>query len=198
MKKIPVGISARHVHVSKEHLEILFGKNYELTVFKPLSQPGQYASNEKVKIISPGGKEIEARILGPVRSASQVEISKSDAFTYKFDTKELVVPVRSSGDIIGSGRCTLVGPVGSVELTQGVIIADRHIHMSPDDATYYNVKDGERYALKISGEKPVILGNVLIRVSPKFVLDAHVDTDDGNANLLKTGDQATLIKRKLF
>jgi putative phosphotransacetylase len=198
MKKIPVGISARHVHLSQQHLETLFGPGYKLTIFKPLSQPGQYASNEKVKILTPGGKELEARILGPVRSASQVEISKSDVFAYKFETNDSKVPVRSSGDIKGSGKCTLIGPNGSVELTQGVIIADRHIHMSPADADHYKVKDGQKYAIKVGGEKPTILGNVLIRVSPSFALDCHLDTDDGNANLINTGDKVSLLKRKLF
>ncbi len=190
MKKIPVGISGRHVHVTKEHLEVLFGKGFELTVLKDLSQPGQYAANEKVDLISPAGKELSGvRILGPVRPASQVEISKSDALRFKFDA-----PVRSSGDVKGSGACTLVGPKGKVELKEGVIIADRHIHFSEEEGKLFGVKDQDLVSIKIGGEKPGILDNVLCRVSPKFRLDCHLDTDDGSAFLLKTGDEVELIK----
>ena len=190
VKKIPVGISGRHVHVTKEHLEILFGKGFELTVLKDLSQPGQYAANEKVNLISPAGKELAGvRILGPVRPASQVEISQSDALRFKFSA-----PVRSSGDVKGSGACTLVGPNGSVELTEGVIIADRHIHFSDEEAKVFGVTDRQLVSIKIGGEKPGILDNVLCRVSPKFRLDCHLDTDDGSAFMLKTGDEVELIK----
>ncbi len=190
MKKIPVGISGRHVHVTKEHLEILFGEGFELTVLKDLSQPGQYAANEKVDLISPQGRTLAGvRILGPVRPASQVEISKSDALRFKFEA-----PVRSSGDVKGSGACTLVGPKGQVELSEGVIIADRHIHFSDEEAKVYGVKDRELVSIKINGEKPGILDKVLCRVSPKFRLDCHLDTDDGSAFMLKTGDEVELIK----
>ncbi|MDR4968709.1 MAG: PduL/EutD family phosphate acyltransferase, partial [Acholeplasmataceae bacterium] len=145
MKKIPVGISGRHLHVSREHLDILFGNDYQLTVLKDLSQPGQYAANEKVDIMSPQGKLLEGvRILGPVRPASQLEISRSDAIRYKFDA-----PVRSSGDIKGSGAATLIGPKGEVKIDQGVIIADRHIHFSPEEAKEYGVKDRETVSLKV-------------------------------------------------
>src|SRR5690606_37615195 len=137
MKNIPVGISGRHAHVTQEHLEILFGKGYELKVFKMLSQPGQYAAEEKIDVISPEGKVLEGvRILGPVRPASQVEISQSDALRYKF-----TAPVRSSGDVKGSGKCTLKGPNGTVELSEGVIIADRHIHFSLEEAAEFGVVD---------------------------------------------------------
>ncbi len=190
MKKIPVGISGRHVHVTKEHLEILFGEGFELTVLKDLSQPGQYAANEKVDLISPQGRTLAGvRILGPVRPASQVEISKSDALRFKFEA-----PVRSSGDVKGSGACTLVGPKGQVELSEGVIIADRHIHFSDEEAKVYGVKDRELVSIKINGEKPGILDKVLCRVSSKFRLDCHLDTDDGSAFMLKTGDEVELIK----
>lgn len=178
MKKIPVGISGRHLHLTKEHLEILFGAGYELTILKDLSQPGQYAANEKVDVISPKGNLLAGvRILGPVRPDSQVEISKSDAIRYKF-----IAPVRSSGDVKGSGACTLVGPKGQVELTEGVIIADRHIHFSDTEAKEFGVTDRQMVSIKINGEKPGILDNVLCRVSPKFKLDCHLDTDDGSAS----------------
>jgi len=190
MKKIPVGISGRHLHLTKEHLEILFGAGYELTILKDLSQPGQYAANEKVDVISPKGNLLTGvRILGPVRPDSQVEISKSDAIRYKF-----IAPVRSSGDVKGSGACTLVGPKGQVELTEGVIIADRHIHFSDTEAKEFGVTDRQMVSIKINGEKPGILDNVLCRVSPKFKLDCHLDTDDGSAFMLNTGDFVELIK----
>ena len=190
MKKIPLGISGRHVHVTQAHLETLFGKGYELTEFKPLSQPGQYAANEKVDVVSPKGNVIKGvRILGPVRPASQVEISRSDALRGGF-----IAPVRSSGDVKGSGPCTLVGPEGSVELEEGVIIADRHIHFSLEDAEAYGVSNGDIVSILVEGEKPGLLGNVLCRVSKSYALDCHLDTDDGSAFMLNTGDLATLVK----
>ena len=190
MKKIPLGISGRHVHVTQAHLETLFGKGYELTEFKPLSQPGQYAANEKVDVVSPKGNVIKGvRILGPVRPASQVEISRSDALRGGF-----IAPVRSSGDVKGSGPCTLVGPEGSVELEEGVIIADRHIHFSLEDAEAFGVSNGDIVSILVEGEKPGLLGNVLCRVSKSYAIDCHLDTDDGSAFMLNTGDLATLVK----
>ncbi|WP_026400115.1 phosphate propanoyltransferase [Acholeplasma equifetale] len=194
MRKIPVGISGRHVHLTKEHLEILFGKGYELTKFKDLSQPGQYAAEEKVTVVSPQGLALEGvRILGPVRPQSQVEISKSDAIRYKFEA-----PVRSSGDIKGSGACKLIGPKGEVELNEGVIIADRHIHFSLEEAKEFGVKDKDIVSIKISGEKPGILDNILCRVHENFRLDCHLDTDDGAAFLLKNGDTVELVKKYII
>ena len=190
MKKIPLGISGRHVHVTQAHLETLFGKDYRLTEFKPLSQPGQYAANEKVDVVSPKGNTIKGvRILGPVRPASQVEISRSDALRGGF-----IAPVRSSGDVKGSGPCTLVGPNGSVELEEGVIIADRHIHFSLEDAESFGVSNGDIVSILVEGEKPGLLGNVLCRVSKSYALDCHLDTDDGSAFMLNTGNLATLVK----
>ena len=191
MKKIPIGVSGRHAHLSQEHLEVLFGKGYELTVMKELSQPGQFACEEKIDVVSPAGRiQAGVRILGPVRKASQVEISRSDAIRSKF-----VAPVRSSGDVAGSGACRLVGPKGEVELTEGVIVADRHIHFSLDDAKSFNVSDGDIVSIEIEGKKPGILGNVLCRVSNKFALDCHIDTDDGAAFEVSTGDLVRLVKK---
>ncbi|VEU79729.1 Phosphate propanoyltransferase [Haploplasma axanthum] len=188
--KIPVGISGRHAHLSQEHLEILFGKGHELTPMKELSQPGQYASEEKIDVVSPAGKVIEGvRILGPVRKNTQIELSFSDARRAKFDA-----PVRSSGDIKGSGAAKLVGPKGTVEISEGVIVADRHIHFSLEEAKEFGVKDGDVVSIKVGGVKPGILGNVLCRVSDKFRLDCHLDTDDGSAFLLNTGDTVELVK----
>ncbi|MDY0074582.1 MAG: phosphate propanoyltransferase [Acholeplasmataceae bacterium] len=190
MKKIPVGISGRHLHLTKEHLEILFGPGYELSVLKELSQPGQYAAVEKVDVVSPEGKILSGvRILGPVRPASQVEISKSDAIRFKFEA-----PVRSSGDVKGSGAATLIGPKGQVHINEGVIIADRHIHFSPEEAKQFDVTDRQVVSIKVGGIKPGILDNVLCRVHPNFRLDCHLDTDDGSAFMLSTGDTVELVK----
>ncbi len=190
MKKIPVGISGRHLHLSQEHLEVLFGKGYKLTVMKDLTQPGQYAAEEKVDVISPEGKLLAGvRILGPVRPASQVEISRSDALRFKF-----VAPVRSSGDIKGSGAATLVGPKGQVMINEGVIIADRHIHFSVEEGLAFGVTDRQIVSLKVGGIKAGILDNVLCRVHSSFRLDCHLDTDDGSAFMLNTGDELELVK----
>jgi putative phosphotransacetylase len=190
MNKIPVGISGRHLHLSQEHLEILFGKGYKLTLMKELTQPGQYAAEEKVDVISPEGKLLAGvRILGPVRPASQVEISRSDALRFKFDA-----PVRSSGDVKGTGKATLVGPKGQVSIEEGVIIADRHIHFSVEEGLAFGVVDRQIVSLKVNGIKAGILDNVLCRVHPSFRLDCHLDTDDGSAFMLNTGDFVELVK----
>lgn len=190
MKKVPVGISGRHLHLTQEHLEILFGSGYQLTVMKALTQPGQYACEEKVDVVSPDGKLLAGvRILGPVRPASQVEISKSDAIRFKF-----VAPVRSSGDVKGSGAATLIGPKGQVNISEGVIIADRHIHFSPEEAKEFGVVDRQIVSLRVGGIKAGILDNVLCRVHPQFRLDCHLDTDDGSAFMLNTGDFVELVK----
>ncbi|MFH0767362.1 MAG: phosphate propanoyltransferase [Bacillota bacterium] len=190
MKKIPVGISGRHLHLKQEHLEILFGKNFQLTVLKDLSQPGQYAAVEKVDVMSPEGKFLAGvRILGPVRPESQVEISQSDAIRFKF-----FAPVRSSGDVKGSGAATLIGPKGQVKINEGVIIADRHIHFSIEEALEYGIVDRQIVSLKVNGIKAGILDNVLCRVNNNYRLDCHLDTDDGSAFMLNTGDEVELVK----
>lgn len=171
-----VETSARHVHVSQEDLEILFGKGYELTKKKDLSQPGQYACNEKVTIVG-SKKEMAASILGPVRPASQVEISLTDARSIGVDA-----PVRESGDVAGSGACRLVGPCGEVELKEGVIAAKRHIHATPEDAEKLGVKDKDVVSVKIDTDgRSLVFGDVVVRVSPKFALAMHIDTDESNA-----------------
>ncbi len=171
-----VETSARHVHVSQEDLEILFGKGYELTKNKDLSQPGQYACNEKVTIVR-SKKEMAASILGPVRPASQVEISLTDARSIGVDA-----PIRESGDVAGSGACKLVGPCGEVELKEGVIAAKRHIHATPEDAEKLGVKDKDVVSVKIDTDgRSLVFGDVVVRVSPKFALAMHIDTDESNA-----------------
>jgi len=190
MKKVPVGISGRHLHLSQADLDILFGQGYQLKNMKDLTQPGQYAAEEKVDVVSPAGKLLAGvRILGPVRKASQVEISKSDAIRFKFEA-----PVRSSGDVKESGSATLIGPMGQVHIEEGVIIADRHIHFSPEEAIAFGVKDRDVVSLKVNGIKAGILDNVLCRVNPEFRLDCHLDTDDGSAFMLNTGDFVELVK----
>ena len=171
-----VETSARHVHVSQEDLETLFGKGYELTKKKDLSQPGQYACNEKVTIVG-SKKEMAASILGPVRPASQVEISLTDARSNGVDA-----PIRESGDVAGSGACKLVGPCGEVELKEGVIAAKRHIHATPEDAEKLGVKDKDVVSVKINTDgRSLVFGEVVVRVSPKFALAMHIDTDESNA-----------------
>lgn len=190
MRKIPLGISGRHIHLSKEHLEVLFGRGYNLTIFKALSQPGQYACEEKVDVISPSGRELKnVRILGPVRKETQLEISRSDAIRGKF-----VAPVRSSGNIKDSGGATIIGPHGQVVIKEGVIVADRHIHFSKEEAEEFGVIDREVLSIYVGGEKAGILDNVLCRVHQDFRLDCHLDTDDAAAFGLSTGDTAKLIK----
>ena len=183
--KILVETSARHVHVTQETLEILFGKGHELSVRKMLSQPGQYASTDKVIVLGynkkdPNGPRPSAAlsILGPVRKANQVELSFTDARSLGISA-----PVRESGDIAGSGRCTLKGPAGEVDLEEGVIIAKRHIHMTPEDAEAFGVENGDVVAVHVKGQggRETIFGDTVVRVSPSFALAMHIDTDECNA-----------------
>ena len=160
---IPVGVSNRHIHLTQEHLDILFGPGYELTKLKDLSQPGQYACKEQLTLIGPSLKAIEGvRVLGPLRKKSQVEISKTDSFTLK-----VKAPVRESGDVAGSAPITIVGPKGIVELKEGCILANRHIHMSPSDANRFGVKDGDYVAVDTvgSGKRTTLCILVLIKLS---------------------------------
>lgn len=176
-KTVMVETSARHVHVTEETLEILFGKGYQLTKKKDLSQPGQFACEERVQVMGPKNSFPAVSILGPTRPANQVELSASDARSIG-----VAAPVRESGDIAGSGACKLVGPKGEVELKEGVIVAKRHIHMTPEDAENYGVKDKQVVSVKIdSPERSLVFGDVVVRVSPKFKLAMHIDTDESNA-----------------
>lgn len=175
--KILVETSARHVHVTKEDLETLFGAGYELTVKKMLSQPGQYASNERVTVVGPKKQLANVSILGPVRSATQVELSLTDARSIG-----LTAPVRESGDIAGSAGCTLVGPAGEVTITEGVIVAKRHIHMTPESAAEAGVADKDIVKVATGGNgRKVVFDDVVIRVSDKFATAMHIDTDESNA-----------------
>lgn len=177
MDKFIIETSARHVHLSQQDLETLFGKGYELTVKKELSQPGQYASNERVTVVGTKKELANVSILGPVRSASQVELSATDARSIGVN-----IAIKESGDIAGTPGCKLVGPCGEVEIPCGVIVAKRHIHMTPADAEKFGVKDKEIVSVKAeSAERGVTFDDVVVRVSEKFALAMHIDTDESNA-----------------
>lgn len=185
---VPVGVSARHVHLSREHVEILFGKGYELTNKKEL-MGGQFAAEECVTLI--GGKltAIEkVRILGPVRSQSQVELAKTDAIKLGINA-----PARDSGAVKGSAPITLVGPKGSISLQEGCIIAKRHIHMSPADALRFGVKENDIVSVKVPGDRGGVLGNVLVRVHETYTLEMHIDTDEANALEIKCGSSLEIV-----
>lgn len=186
---VPVGISARHIHLTKEAVSILFGKDHTLTFFKKLSQPGQFAANEQVQVIGPKGSIAKVRILGPERSACQVEIAYSDGRTLG-----IVPPVRSSGDIKGTPGVRIVGPEGEITLDAGVIVAERHVHMSPADAKWFGVTNGQQVKMKASGPKAGIMEKVTVRVDESYRLDFHIDTDDANAFMLKQGERVCLEK----
>ena len=189
--KFLIETSARHVHVTKEVLNTLFGEGYELTVKKELSQPGQFASNERVAVIGPKGQFPAVSILGPVRPETQVELSASDARSIG-----VAAPIRESGDISGSGACKLVGPKGEVEISEGVIIAKRHIHATPEDAEALGVKDKEIVNVKVdSPERSLIFGDVVVRVSPKYALAMHIDTDESNAASVTPGMMVEIVKQ---
>lgn len=188
--KFIIETSARHVHVTKETLETLFGEGYELTVKKNLSQPGQFACEERVAVVGPKGQFPAVSILGPVRPETQVELSASDARSIGVSA-----PIRESGDIIGSGSCKLVGPKGEVELSEGVIVAKRHIHATPEDAEALGVKDKDIVNVKVdSYDRSLIFGDVVVRVSPKYALAMHIDTDESNAACVTPGMQVEIVK----
>ena len=175
--KFLVETSARHVHVTKETLETLFGKGFELTVKKELSQPGQYASEQRVTVVGPKKELANVSILGPCRNADQVELSATDARSIGISA-----PVRESGDTAGSAGCKLVGPCGEVELKEGVIVAKRHIHVTPEDAEKLGVADKEIVKVACGSEgRKLVFDDVVIRVSEKFATAMHIDTDESNA-----------------
>ena len=189
-KEFLVEISARHVHVTKEDLETLFGAGYELTPKKDLSQPGQFACEERVTVVGPKKELAGVSILGPCRPDTQVELSATDARSIG-----VKAPIRESGDVAGSGACKLVGPCGEVELSQGVIVAKRHIHMTPEDAAELNVKDCQIVNVKIATEgRSLIFGDTVVRVSPKYALAMHVDTDEANAAAIPGSCMATIVE----
>lgn len=185
-----VEISARHLHVTKETLETLFGKGYELTNKKDLSQPGQFATNERVTVVGPKKELTGVSILGPCRNADQVELSATDARSIG-----ITAPVRESGDVVGSGACKLIGPKGEVELKEGVIIAKRHIHMTPEDAEKFGVKDAQIVNVAINTDgRSLVFGDTVVRVSPSYALAMHVDTDEANAALIPGSCMGTIVE----
>ena len=187
--KVLIETSARHVHVSKADLEILFGEGYELTVKKELSQPGQYACAERVDVVGPKRTLSGVSILGPCRKDTQVEISLTDARAIGVNA-----PIRESGDIAGSGSCKLVGPKGEVELKEGVIAAKRHIHMTTKDAQEFGVKDKQEVMVKVEGTgRAIVLDDVVVRVSDSYALAMHIDTDESNAGCVPGGYMGEVI-----
>ena len=189
--QVLVEISARHVHVSQEHLEILFGKGYELTVKKWLSQPGQFACDERVKVIGTKGEFPAVSILGPVRPETQVELSLTDARSIG-----VTAPVRESGDLEGTGACKIVGPCGEIEIDHGVIAAKRHIHATPEDAEKLGLVNGEIVSVEIptANERNLVFGDVVVRVSEKYALAMHIDTDESNAAGMAPNTMGSIIK----
>ena len=186
--EVKVAVSARHIHLTKEDVDILFGKNYELTKRNDLSQIGQYACQELVTIRI-NDNELSLRVLGPLRGYTQAEISRTDSYKLGINP-----PVRNSGDIIGSQRVTLIGPNGVIENKECCIIADRHIHMNTKDSIKYGLNEGDIVSVKVKGLKGGIMDNVHIRVSDDFVYEMHIDTDDANAFLLNGGESLEVIK----
>ena len=186
--KLPIALSNKHIHLSQADINVLFGQGYELTHKKDLSQPGQFACEEMVEVVGPKGST-KMRVLGPARPESQVEVSLADARGLG-----IAVPVRQSGDTEGTPGCKLVGPKGEVEMTKGVIVAARHIHMSLEDAERFGVKDKDVVSVQTTGERALLFNNVLVRANAAFALEMHVDLDEGNAAGVKNGDLVELVK----
>ena len=189
-KQFIVETSARHVHLTESDFKILFGNEATLTVKKNLSQPGQYACEERVSIVGPKKEISGVSILGPFRSASQVELSATDARSIG-----LPIVIKESGDLRGTPGCKIVGPKGSLELQEGVIVAKRHIHATSEDAKKLGVKDKDIVSVKINTpERSLIFGDVVVRVSDSYALAMHIDTDEANAAKIATGNTVTIIK----
>ena len=186
-----VETSARHAHVTQETLELLFGEGYQLTVKKELSQPGQFASNERITVVGPKKELANVSILGPCRKLNQVELSVTDARSIGIDA-----PIRESGDVAGSGACKLIGPKGEVELKEGVIVAKRHIHMTEKDAADFGVTNGEivNVLIENGNGRKTIYGDTVIRVSNSYALAMHVDTDESNAAACARNQMGTIVK----
>ena len=182
-KEVLVEISARHIHLAQEDLESLFGAGYQLTKKKDLSQPGQFACEERLTIVGPKGELKNVSILGPVRPATQVEVSLTEARTLG-----IAAQIRESGDIAGTAGCTLVGPAGEITIAEGVIAAKRHLHVAEDEAEGLAVKDKEIISIKIvTAERSLVFGDVVVRVSPKYATAVHLDTDEANASGFTSG-----------
>lgn len=188
---VNIGVSARHVHLCERDFKLLFGNDKSLTKYKDLTQPGQYACNEKVSLITEKGKIENVRILGPLRDYTQVEISKTDSYILGLNP-----PVRESGDLKGSEKIR-IEYCGNVIEVEGCIIANRHIHIAYEELTKYNLKDGQIVKLKVFGEKGAILENVKVKASRDAYFEAHLDLDDANANLIKNGDVGEIMYERV-
>lgn len=188
-KTLPIAMSNKHIHLGQKDLDILFGEGYQLTKFKDLSQPGQYACEEKVDVQGPKGTLKGVRILGPVRPETQFELSVSDAFS--IGVKPII---RNSGDTVDTPGAKLIGPKGEVEMDKGVIVAARHIHMHTSDAEEFGVADKDLVSIKVNSPRGLVFDNVLCRVHDTFALEMHVDVEEGNAAGVKNGDLVELIK----
>ncbi|MBI4856041.1 MAG: phosphate propanoyltransferase [Acetobacterium woodii] len=187
-RTVPIGLSNKHIHVSQADLETLFGKGYQLTAMKDLSQPGQYAAEEKIDVVGPKGTLKGIRILGPVRPETQLEVSVGDGFCLG-----IKAPLRNSGDIADTPGVKLIGPAGEVEIAKGAIVAARHIHMSTEEGATYGLKDKDVVCVKLDGPRGLTFDNVLVRVHPDFKLDMHLDVEEGNAAGAKNGQIATIL-----
>ena len=188
-RQVPVGVSMRHIHLSRREVDALFGRTYQLTPLRPLSQPGQFACQECLDVIGPKGVLHKVRILGPERPQAQVELAQTDCRAIGVQA-----PVRASGNVEGTPGVLLQGPRGVLQLSQGVIIADRHLHMSTAQAAAFGLSDGDTVRVRIDGGKPGILDGVLVRAGDKYELDLHLDTDDANAFQLKQGQLVTVLE----
>ncbi|MDD2202000.1 MAG: phosphate propanoyltransferase [Firmicutes bacterium] len=188
--EVPVGVSNRHLHLSREDLDTLFGKGYELTVRKDLSQIGQYASEETVDVVGPKSTLSRVRVLGPVRKRTQVEISRTDSFKLGVQP-----PVKDSGDLSGSPGVKLVGPKAEITIPTGVIVAKRHIHMTPEEAERIGLQDTDIVMAKVNGPRALVFDEVLVRVDESFTWEFHIDTDEANAAGLGNGDVVTIVRK---
>lgn len=194
VRTIPVAISARHVHLCQDSIDRLFGAGYVLTVISPLSQPGQYATGETVTLTGPRGRLTAVRVLGPPRDADQIELSRSDEMTLGIHA-----PLRLSGDLAQTPGIAITGPAGQIALEHGVITATRHIHMSPQDAQDFQVRDRQRVQVAIDSDgRDLLFDDVVVRVSPAFRLEMHLDTDEGNAAGIESCGSARLVTTSLY
>ena len=185
---IPVALSARHVHLSQEDVEAMFGPGYQLNKLSDLSQPGQYACRETVEVMGPKRSMSKVRVLGPVRKATQVELSTTDGVVLG-----IPLPTRDSGDIHGTPGAYLIGPRGAVRLDEGCIVASRHIHTTPEDAQRLGVRDKQKVWVQFEGPRGLVFSDVLVRVSPDFRTELHLDLDEGNAASIRNGDRVRIL-----
>ncbi len=188
-RQVPVGISMRHIHLSRREVDALFGRTYQLTPLRPLSQPGQFACQECLDVIGPRGVLHKVRILGPERPEAQVELAQTDCRVIGVQA-----PVRASGHVEGTPGVLLQGPRGVFSLTRGVIVADRHLHMSTAQAAAFGLSDGDTVRVRVEGGKPGILDGILVRAGERYELDLHLDTDDANAFQLRQGQLVTVLE----